>query len=636
MKKVELLLPAGNEECLRAAVNNGANAIYLGLSRFSARASAGNFTEQNIASVINYCHERNVKVYVAFNTLVKNSELKEYFEQINIAYCAKADAVIIQDPCFVPILKKNFPGLKIHLSTQATTTNSYSVPDEVDRVILARELGFDEVKEISKKHETEIFVHGALCFSYSGQCLFSSIVGGRSGNRGRCAQPCRLKYNGKYPLSTMDLCLLEKLPEIISAGVIGLKIEGRMRTPLYVATTAKIYRKYIDQHYAGEFKIDNNDINELMIAFNREFTCGFGFTDTVIDDRKPMNRGLHLGQLKDGKIKLKHPLKLGDGVAFWMGDNIINEKVVCIHKDGCSVEEAYTDEIVSINDKKSKLDDVAVYKTHSVDMSVFLGEIIKPIKLNIKNLKLSLPELKKTENKDQPKLFVKVYDKKSAIETDKEGADVIYYDIFRLDCAEVKKSLKHAKLFVSTPRIVSDKQIAEIKRLLDAIKPAGVLVANRGVLSIAKGYDIHLDQSMNVFNDIDINDYDAVPIISPELNFNELRALNNRRIIVQVHGDMILMTTKEKLKAKALTDEDGRRFEIRENNGSHEILNCRQLGLFNKTKELMNAGFRYFYLNLSTDAGKFVNIYKKIINGEHFNDSKIRKGYTTGHFERGV
>jgi len=217
IKKPELLLPAGNETCLRAAVNNGADAVYFGLDNFNARRFAGNFNEKNISSAISYCHERNVKAYIAFNTLIKNSEIKDYFELINIAYSAKADAIIVQDPCFIPLIRKNFPKLRIHLSTQATTANSFSVPEGIDRVILARELTIGEIKSISQKYETEVFVHGALCFSYSGLCLFSSIAGGRSGNRGMCAQPCRKLYNNKYLLSTMDLCLLEKIPELIKA-----------------------------------------------------------------------------------------------------------------------------------------------------------------------------------------------------------------------------------------------------------------------------------------------------------------------------------------------------------------------------------------------------------------------------------
>ncbi len=246
MEKVELLVPAGNITCLRAAVNNGADAVYLGLSLFNARQRANNFNKDNIFSVIKYCHDHNVRVYITLNTLIKNQEIQEFLNQISLANDANADAIIIQDPCFIPLIKKNFPNIEIHLSTQSTITNSFAIPKDADRVILPRELDHETVKEMSKKVKTEIFVHGALCISYSGQCLMSSMIGGRSGNRGVCAQPCRRLYNNRYLLSTKDLCLLSKLPEIIQLGVKSLKVEGRLRSPEYVQTVTRFYRKAID------------------------------------------------------------------------------------------------------------------------------------------------------------------------------------------------------------------------------------------------------------------------------------------------------------------------------------------------------------------------------------------------------
>lgn len=639
MKNVELLLPAGNETCLRAAVNNGADAVYLGLNRFNARQSAGNFNERNIASAIDYCHKRNVKVYVTFNTLVKNSELAEYFRLMGIAYSAKADAVIIQDPCFIPIIKQNFPNLKIHLSTQATTVNSASIPDGIDRVVLARELPISEIAQISKKHETEIFVHGALCFSYSGQCLFSSLAGGRSGNRGHCAQPCRMKYNNKYALSTMDLCLLEKIPELINAGVASFKVEGRMRNPLYVATVARIYRKYIGAYYNGKIvskeSIEKKDLEDLKLAFNREFTTGFGFGDNILDSGKPMNRGLFLGTLQEGKLKLRTNLKIGDGIGIWIGDKVVGCSINKIKKDGIAVKEAHDGDVVEI-DAKGAPDGSPVYKTSSVDMKFALGDEIKPIDANSQKAKIVLPQLEAVANNDCVKIFAKCYSKKSALLADKAGADVIYYSALKDDCAEVKRLMKRAKLFVSTTRILSDKQVAEIVEKIKGIKPDGVLAGNRALLKFLDGCEIHLDYSFNCFNDIDLNCYPGTPIISPELNFKEIDALKNKTFIALVHGDIILMNSKQKLKAPELVDEEGRHFRVRNNNGITEILNSKQLGLFNKSRDYLGAGIKYFYIDTENDVDKFVRIYHKILGGENFDDKKIRKGYTTGHFERGV
>ena len=658
--KVELLLPVGNIECLRAAVANGADAVYLGMSRFNARIGAGNFDEENIFSSIQYCHERNVKVYIAFNTLVKDREIPEFFRLMSIAYQAKADAVIIQDSCFIPIIRKNFPGLKIHLSTQATVTNSYSIPgdkedskskaESVDRVILARELTIDEITSISKKHDTEVFVHGALCFSYSGQCLFSSMVGGRSGNRGMCAQPCRKMYNNKYLLSTMDLCLLPKLPELIKSGVKSLKVEGRMRSALYVATVARIYRKYIDLYYAGKFssekQISQDDMDELKLVFNREFTEGFAFKDTIIDSRKPMNRGLNLGFFLNGKIKLKHKLSIGDGMGIWKGktaDEVVGYVVESIIKDGNPVKHAAPGDIVEIDTKGAK-DHDPVYITSEADMKLDLGDelfIEEPI---IRQQKIELPELKKVKNEDPIRLFVKIYRKSSAIIAEKSGADIIYYDILKDDCADVKNALKTTRFFVYTPRIVSDKETEAIAKKIESIKPAGVLVGNKGFLKFLenKGYELHLDYSFNCFNDIDLDYYSSkklLPVISPELNLNELSELNDKRFIAYVHGDLVLMTTKEKINAPELVDDADRHFKVREYNSKFEILNANPLALADKSVQLLKHGIRYFYLDAPKDAENIIKTYMKILNYEKIDDKllkKLTKGSTTGHFARGV
>jgi len=633
MNKVELLLPAGNIECLRAAVNNGADAVYFGLNKFNARASAGNINKEILESVVDYCHERNVRVYITFNTLVKNDEIKEYLELIGVAYRSHADAVIIQDPCLIPLIKENFPSIKIHLSTQANNTNSYSVPEGVDRVILARELDFDEIKSISKKYKTEVFVHGALCFCYSGLCLFSSLAGGRSGNRGRCAQPCRLKYNNKYPLSTMDLCMIDKLPEIIEMGVKSIKVEGRLRSATYVGTVAKIYRKYIDLYYSGKFKIDFDDVDELKIAFNREFTHGFAYSDNIVDDRMPMNRGLFIGVIKDGKIKLEKNLKKGDGIGIWKDDKVSGHKVSDIIIDKKHVNSAKKGDTVDIGLKE----DGPVYKTSSVDIKVDLGDEINTEKMKF-DVHVKLPKTDPIQNKDDVKIFVKVYNLKSAIEAEDNGADVIYYDIYKPDFKEVQDSIIRAKVYAFTPRVLSDEQLNEVVSKIDKLKPDGLLVGNRGLLKMLKGKDIdlHLDYSLNCFNDVDLNCYHGIPIISPELNFNEVVDMKNKNIIVLVHGDIVLMTTKQKMKMPELIDDDGRHFRVREYNGNYEILNYVQIGLFSKCMDYLDKGIKYYYIDLNKDVGKFVRVYKKIFSGEPFDDKKIRKGYTKGHLERGV
>ena len=273
---VELLSPVGNFEALKAAVQNGANAVYFGSTLFSARAFATNFDDVELEKAINYAKLRNVKTHLTLNTLIKNDEFESAFNLAKKAYELGIDAIIVQDLGLAKMLIDSFPDLDIHASTQMTTTNLEGVQELKNigfkRIVLSREVSLTEIENICKNSnvEIEVFMHGALCICYSGQCLFSSMIGGRSGNRGQCAQPCRLPYtllenerkidNG-YLLSPRDLCTLEYLPDLIKAGVTSFKIEGRMKSPIYVATVTRIYRKYIDL----ATKFINNEIQDYSI-----------------------------------------------------------------------------------------------------------------------------------------------------------------------------------------------------------------------------------------------------------------------------------------------------------------------------------------------------------------------------------
>ncbi len=258
-KRVELLAPCGSYESFLAAVRAGADAVYLGGKAFGARAYAENFSEEELISVIRQAHLFGVSVYLTVNTLVKEQEFSAVYEYILPLYGAGLDGAIVQDMGVFRFLRRNFPDLKLHASTQMTITGSYGAAflKEMgcERIVPARELSLQEIKAIKREVpiEIEVFVHGAMCYCYSGQCLMSSMIGGRSGNRGRCAQPCRLPYKtaGKegYFLSLKDMNTLEHLPELIEAGVDSFKIEGRMKRPEYVAGVVSIYRKYIDKYY---------------------------------------------------------------------------------------------------------------------------------------------------------------------------------------------------------------------------------------------------------------------------------------------------------------------------------------------------------------------------------------------------
>lgn len=639
VKQIELLLPAGDKDSLRAAVANGADAVYLGLEAFNARRFADNFRTGALPSVVEFCHGKGVRVFVTANILVKNHELEDFFNVISAIGSSGADAVIIQDPCLIPLIKETAPNCEIHLSTQATTNNTYAIPDSVDRVIVPRELNLEQITAMGKKVPVEMFVHGALCLSYSGQCLFSSIAGARSGNRGKCAQPCRHRYNGSYPLSTKDLCLLEKIPEIIKTGVVSLKVEGRMRGPLYAGVVARIYKKYIDMHYAGGFDVDPKDIEELKMAFNREFTTGFAYNSSVVDSSFSMNRGIYLGVLESGNIRLEADLRNGDGVMALRDGNKTGNTINRIKNKGARVDMARKGDVVTIDVRGGRNGD-RIFKTFSSEFQVNLGEdfVLQEKSILPKPFRL----LKFSENKitGSPLLFVKVHDANGAREADQSGAGVIYYDVFNKDCEAVRQSVKNAKFFLSTPRIMSDMDVQKALEVIGRLKPDGVMAGERGLLFAIKKsgnqVEMHLDQSFNVFNDIDLDAYDGIPVISPELRFDEIAKFKSKKFMVMVHGPIVLMTTREPIKDRVLTDESERRFRTRASGDVIEILNCSDLGLFNKSKDYLGIGVKWFYLDPARDVGKIVATYKKIITNEQFDDRKIRRGFTTGHFGRGV
>ena len=346
---VELLSPVGDFDCLKAAVQNGADAVYLGSNLFSARAFAKNFDDTELEKAINYAKLRGVKVHLTLNTLIKDEEFNRALLIAKKAYELGIDAIIVQDLGLATKLIESFPDLDIHASTQMTTANLEQVKNleklGFKRVVLSRECSLSEIQNICQNTnmEIEVFVHGALCICYSGQCLLSSMVGGRSGNRGACAQPCRLPYHlvnendeildKGYLLSTRDLCSIEFLPKLISYGVTSFKIDGRRKYPTYVATVTRIFRKYIalaikfNNGEIKEYLIDEQDKNDLLQVFNRgKFSTGHLADEPnkdLVFPQKPNNMGIYLGRILKYNInkglvtaKLENSLEIGDGISF--------------------------------------------------------------------------------------------------------------------------------------------------------------------------------------------------------------------------------------------------------------------------------------------------------------------------------
>ena len=343
--KPELLSPAGNFECLKAAIEAGCDAVYLGGKLFGARAFSNNFSDDELIEAIKYAHLYGVKVYVTVNTLIYEREVDKFMKYVDFLYKNNVDALIIQDIGIMDLIRKTYPTLELHASTQMHIHNIEGVKLVeklgLKRAVLARETDIDTINYIKENTniELEIFIHGALCISYSGQCLMSSLIGNRSGNRGSCAGSCRQKYNlisnnkrvnkDEYLLSTKDLNSLENIGSLIDIGVNSLKIEGRMKSKEYVYMVTKIYREAIDSYIKNKkVIIKEDDLTKLKIIFNREYTKGFLFKEDnnkITNSYRPNHLGVEIGTVINNKngfidIKLNKELNINDGIRILDND----------------------------------------------------------------------------------------------------------------------------------------------------------------------------------------------------------------------------------------------------------------------------------------------------------------------------
>ena len=383
----ELLAPVGNMDCLKAAINAGCDAVYLSGINFGARSFAGNFSNEEMIKAINTCHLYGVKVYVTLNTLIYDNEVERFMHYVEFLASNNVDAVIMQDIGMIDLVRKTYPELEIHVSTQAHIHNLEGVKfcEElgIKRVVLARETPIELVKEIKSNTniELEIFIHGALCMSYSGECLISALIGNRSGNRGTCAQSCRQPYgleidgnivcNNEYLLSTKDLSTLDNIGELIEVGVHSLKIEGRMKRPEYVYLVTSLYRKAIDNYVKyKETKITQADIKSLKKLFNRKFTKGFLFNeqnDNFVNTYRPNHLGVEIGTVIDYKkgqvaIELLDDLNINDGIRI-IGNKDFGSVVTIMYKNGNRINRAIKGDIINIPFKVCVVKKSKVLKT---------------------------------------------------------------------------------------------------------------------------------------------------------------------------------------------------------------------------------------------------------------------------------
>ena len=373
--KYELLAPAGDMECLKWAIEGGCDAVYLGGNHFGARAYSKNFSDDELVLAIKYAHRYGVKVYLTCNTLIYDEEVDDFIKFVRFAHQNGVDAVLIQDLGMYDLIHQKFPDLEIHASTQMHIHNVEGalVAKKLGfkRIVLARETDIDTIKEIKEKTglDVEVFVHGSLCVSYSGQCLFSSLVGGRSGNRGACAGSCRLPYelvgkdnevlnnDKKYPLSMKDLCAVSSIGKLIDIGVNSFKIEGRMKSKEYVYLVTKFYRKAIDSYIENhKVVIDYNILDKLKKVFNRKYTLGFlnnVSNSDVINGSQPNNVGVKIGRVvkltkTNALIKLEDELHINDGLRIKGPEGEIGTIVNDFYLQGNLVKEAKAGMVISL------------------------------------------------------------------------------------------------------------------------------------------------------------------------------------------------------------------------------------------------------------------------------------------------
>ena len=601
-KLPELLAPAGDMSCLYAAVAAGADAVYLGGKRFGARAFAKNFDMDELRLAVGYCHLHGVKLYVTLNTLIEDREMAEAVEYAAELYRMGVDALIVCDIGAMSEIRRYVPDLELHASTQMSVHNTLGVREAggfgATRVVLARELSLADIKSAvdNSDCEIEVFLHGALCVCYSGQCLFSSMVGGRSGNRGECAQPCRLPYNnGKYPLSLKDLSLADHIPELISSGVASLKIEGRMKSPDYVYTVVSIYRRLLDEGRAAT-RFEND---QLRRAFSRGgFTDGYftgkiadGMTGIRSESDKQDSKSLVIGSFEPQKIPVRATvsLRLGEPSHMTLTDG---KRSVTAEGMIPSVAERSPLTPEGVRGRLAKMGNTLL-SLDEEDVELYLDENINLPPSALNALRREAAELLQFPRRP---LDMEEYTPRERISSGEDmftasftseqiflnatrniRAAISAFDVIFLPHTASVESIRRAG-GVYLPPVIFDSQMKGLLEELKNIRKAGVmyaLVSNIGQIGITKslGFKIIGDFRLNVTNGESKRAYRHIGvehlILSPELTLPQARDIGGGII---TYGRIPLMITErcfigenfgcDRSGKAALTDRKGEKFPI--------------------------------------------------------------------------
>ena len=642
----ELLAPAGDFECLVAAVKGGADAIYIGGKLFSARAYAKNFDIDEIKRAVSYCHLHGVKLYVTMNILIYDNELDEALAFAKELYCAGVDALIIADLGLIAKIREEIPDFELHASTQMSVNNSRGADFAYDlgctRVVLARELSGKNMKDVTEgcKAETEVFLHGALCVCHSGQCLFSSMIGGRSGNRGECAQPCRLPYNnGKYILSLSDLSLAEHVRELIDSGVASLKIEGRMKSPDYVYTVTSIYRRLLDEN-----RNSNKEENKkLERAFSRGgFTDGYFTGDTfrkMTGIRTEEDKRISENEAKGDftafmrtRVKAKVKMKLDEPTEMTLsGIDIDREVTVRGDAPGLAKNAPLTPD--SVKERLSKMGNTFLSLSLS-DIELELDEGINLSPALINKLRRDAAErfedftrvleIKENDTKiDTPPTFNGKNDlKRTAIFF---GIDSLlrldamvraYFGAVFVPLAEYNRCRDVAN-GVYVPPVIMEHELERVKSMMIEAREMGAqyaLVGNPSHLSLARevGFETVGDFRLNVTNKSSLSAWRSLGItdtvVSPELTARQVRSIGGRAI---VYGRIPLMITErcfmkenfgcDRCGKACLTDRKGIKFPMmREFEHRNIIFNSAYTYMGDKLGEISGVNLHHFIFTTET------------------------------------
>lgn len=658
-KLPELLAPAGSFECLIAAIRGGADAIYVGGKRFGARAYAKNFDAEEMKKAVTYAHLHGRKIYVTINTLILDREMEDALAYARELYQIGVDALIVADLGLIKVLKEHLPNFELHGSTQMSAHNSLGADMAYDlgceRVVLARELSGENIAAVTEKckPEIEVFLHGALCVCHSGQCLFSSMVGGRSGNRGECAQPCRLPYNGEksYPLSLTDLCLASHIKELCDSGVASLKIEGRMKSPEYVYTVTSTYRRLLDEYR----EVTEEEYSNLRAAFSRGGFTDKYFTGRIFDkmtgtrgeEDKEISRAMKLAptEIQRKKVRAVAEFVLDKPSKLTLTDG---EKTVTAEGAAPRAAESRPLTEDDLKDRLSKMG--ATYLALSpedIEITLEEGINLSPAEINalrrdaaekfqsaerspIEVKPLQAPSITMNLKKKQTSalfLLRENYLKAMEREDVREGIDKVFLPLFSFEKSDGANG-------VYLPPIIMENELQFVRERLKKAKNAGVLyalVGNIGHIPLVKEFNLipFGDFRLNIMNSYTRDAYLSLgiedAILSPELTLPQARDIGGYTVHM---GRIPLMLTErcfikenfgcQKCNKAALEDRMGERFPIiREFEHRNLILNSRLTYMGDKKGDLASARLNLAHFIFSVESGdEIINLLRAYRQGE--------------------